>query len=513
MMTAILTICLSVCSAEPASEPDVQDLYLLDPRGVVFIRLHLQRASGPYQQVWGDALWSLFEQADRDQDLQISYSEFAQVPAAEFRARDGVSGLSAPNDISHLDFDRSPRDGKVSFDEIVATLGANCLRFNLSLKGRSLGTVDQVLTRLDLDRDGGLSLEECQSAYDRLNVLDFNDDEWISYGETAMTATVMSSDESRPNTTNLSRVPVLAPVPGTPTEAIRELATQFYASSTSEKNSAAMPAFPTRPDLEIRVQLDSTPDGPRGIDAKSLEPGIWEIKSEGDARSAVRRPGMEIHLSLAPPPNDSAMEKALKNQFDAIDRDDNDYIDANESQSLGGSLFRSADRDRNDQLYFPELLEYTKRANEIRHSQVVLDSVMVGSAMFDLLDPDQDGKLSTVEMKSFGRRSSEWDRNRDGKLDSTEIPRSYTFLIGTAAGNVNSSNQVLAAVQANSRMPSANTQRTFSSPFDFMDSNGDNLISKREFVGQLEKFRQMDRDGDGFISRDESKAPTTPQSK
>jgi hypothetical protein len=33
-----------------------------------------------------------------------------------------------------------------------------------------------------------------------------------------------------------------------------------------------------------------------------------------------------------------------------------------------------------------------------------------------------------------------------------------------------------------------------------MDRNGDGLLSPREFLGPIEVFRKLDRDGDGFIS-------------
>jgi hypothetical protein len=39
-----------------------------------------------------------------------------------------------------------------------------------------------------------------------------------------------------------------------------------------------------------------------------------------------------------------------------------------------------------------------------------------------------------------------------------------------------------------------------------MDRNGDGDVSLREFLGPLELFRKLDRDGDGLISPDEARA-------
>jgi hypothetical protein len=39
-----------------------------------------------------------------------------------------------------------------------------------------------------------------------------------------------------------------------------------------------------------------------------------------------------------------------------------------------------------------------------------------------------------------------------------------------------------------------------------MDRNGDGEVSLREFVGPIELFRKLDRNGDGLISPDEALA-------
>jgi hypothetical protein len=65
--------------------------------------------------------------------------------------------------------------------------------------------------------------------------------------------------------------------------------------------------------------------------------------------------------------------------------------------------------------------------------------------------------------------------------------------------------QILAAVGVGSqRLPLTLTRRAGPAWFRAMDRNNDGDVSLKEFIGPLERFKEIDADGDGLISPDEA---------
>ena len=117
-----------------------------------------------------------------------------------------------------------------------------------------------------------------------------------------------------------------------------------------------------------------------------------------------------------------------------------------------------------------------------------------------MIDADRDGRLS-VELRTAWDRLAAWDRNGDGSVARSEIPRNMDVTVMRGpAGFGRGMRQAVMGV--NPAAPRASTKGPLW--FRKMDRNGDGVLSPREFVGTAEDFKKLDTDGDGFIDAREA---------
>ncbi|MEK7286698.1 MAG: EF-hand domain-containing protein [Nitrospirota bacterium] len=99
-----------------------------------------------------------------------------------------------------------------------------------------------------------------------------------------------------------------------------------------------------------------------------------------------------------------------------------------------------------------------------------------GKTRFDRSDTNGDGKLSREDLGGTDALFDKHDKNKNGFISRDEA--AGTPLMGTGAGTG----------------PGGKTR------FELMDKNKDKKLSKDEFRGSPDAFKEMDKDGDGFIS-------------
>jgi Ca2+-binding EF-hand superfamily protein len=119
-------------------------------------------------------------------------------------------------------------------------------------------------------------------------------------------------------------------------------------------------------------------------------------------------------------------------------------------------------------------------------------------ALFAHLDADHDGRLGEREIAQAADRFKSLDKDQDGSLSAGEVSGGLTVAI--VRGN-------LPAGEARyNLLPAGTTGGDFHPPEWFLqgDFNGDGDISRREFVGTLDQFRQLDLNDDGFVSAAEA---------
>jgi hypothetical protein len=122
-----------------------------------------------------------------------------------------------------------------------------------------------------------------------------------------------------------------------------------------------------------------------------------------------------------------------------------------------------------------------------------------GDSVFAHLDADRDGRLGEREIAHAPARLHSLDRDGDDRLGSGEVAGRMTVAIVRGR---------LPAGEARYHLAQGAPQldETSRPPEWFVhgDFNGDGDISRREFVGTLEQFGQLDLNEDGFISAPEA---------
>src|SRR5262249_20254434 len=129
-----------------------------------------------------------------------------------------------------------------------------------------------------------------------------------------------------------------------------------------------------------------------------------------------------------------------------------------------------------------------------------------GKGLFDLLDADGDGNLSVRELRNAPRLLAKLNA-RDGKLARDQVPRHYQGTLALGAAGSNGPFDRVAVLPPRRVGPGGRPQRPRGPLwFQKMDRNRDGDVSRKEFLGTDEQFKEIDTDGDGLISVAEAEA-------
>ena len=202
----------------------------------------------------------------------------------------------------------------------------------------------------------------------------------------------------------------------------------------------------------------------------------------------------------------------VKSQYDQLAGDkkviDRKQFNENPQLAEATTLFDLGDRNADGKLTAKEVETAIETLRPLIGCRVELSVTDQGRGLFDLIDTDGDSRLSPRELTTATAIIKTLDRNGDGLLDKTEIPRNFVVEAVPSSANAISFNQFYfdAVVFGGGR--TATTTKSVSAPdwFTKMDRNGDGDLSRREFLGPMELFKKLDTDGDGLISADEGRA-------
>jgi Ca2+-binding EF-hand superfamily protein len=549
---------------EQRTTDDVQDFVFLSESRPVLVRLHLRIDGKPYLTAWREFIEHLFKQLDTNGDGVLSKEEVERMPPPQVLFGGALNSNFVPPSLAQVD---SNRDGVVSLEELAAYYrrnGGMPFQVDFGPEQRSARQVvvssfgqrqpvsadefnEALFTLLDTNKDGKLSKEELAAAPAVLLQRDENDDEMVTIqellpGMQANTGVVANESLSmRGQAANSLFLMV------NPSESGLPLARQLQARYGRKGNSKL-----TRKDLgldeESFKQLDMDEDGELDLEELARfarRPADLELMVRlGDARlprSAVElvrdpdRPapltssvrtlqegGVAVDIGmtrveLRARSNEPIFHRRVNNresykaQFRALDRDANGYLEMSEVQQnlFFRALFKVMDRDGDGKLYEKEVLAYLDEIEDLQAwARTGSASLLIsdqGRGLFDLLDTDRDGRLSVREMRNAVKLLESLDRDGDGQLSRTEVPRGYQMSIspGTSRSNLFSDQVVVATSRGMIQQP-ARPRTAGPLWFRKMDRNHDGDVSRREFLGTDKAFAEIDTDGDGLISLEEA---------
>ena len=526
--------------SRPTSESGqdaVQDVMFLGDTRPIFIRLRLDAGGKAFRTAWLDSVKAIHAYLDRDGDGTLTREEAdrGSLPTM-VRATTGGAGGAFPAQ----DLDASPKDGKVSLEELADVLRPALGPFRVQVGRLAIDRNDALFNHLDRNKDGAVGKDELAHAVKSLRRFDLDEDELIDPAELDPFSNPIAaknedranaagglrwspSDRARPTTRRSvpcgscsevrqgerqgrggRRQPLRAPrVRDRPRASPRPIPTGRCArfrgvTALLTRSAPSWNSWPSSPgELALRDDLAASGAGPgrcrRRSASRTLPRGPRNRHRRGQPRIPRRRRRARAENA----------RRYYAGQFQAADTDNNKYLEKSELKDHGpfALLFDMMDKDGDGKLYMKEVDAFVDQQSQAARSQMVLSVDDQGRAIFAIVDLNRDRHLGIREIRDSVERVSTWDRNGDGLIRSDEIPHHYQLSIGrgqiTAVGMTARAPVTMAAT--------APVEPAAGPPwFRKMDRNRDGDISRREFLGPRAAFERLDGDHDGLIDAGEA---------
>lgn len=547
------------------------DLISLATKRPILVRLHISVDGKSFSDYRASIARRFFDALDADKNGILEGKELNSLPSAQMvsaagREPDGLplgtaasaptlpnKGRVTPADWTRILFApaRSPLS-HVSFATIAPEMYADAGREN-SANG---GELAAILSAIDSNGDGRLSMAELSRPDNLFRLLDVNDDEQISRSEFVAPVDIRwKADRSEVGDTRLSVPLELVPPLAERGALIQRLIQTFGDHATKPKvtkEAAAKPGPGKQPSKNRGVPLaafagsdrasrfDKNNDGQ--LDERELgawlsesqprcelnvemavlsldEPRVrlthpvrasenadFSVEAPAAGRTLLRLASVPLELRAAEGTRRVTRTSRYRALFKRADQNNNNYLETSEIPNLGpglGSLdFAAMDRDHNGMVFEDEYIAYLRLRDALTESRLALTIDVESIDPLGQFDANHDGRLNRTEFGRLLSTIAAWDVNHDGFVTPQEIPRKLigTFHIGDQRnGAIRRSRYVR---MADSKQPASEGPVWFQK----MDRNHDGEVSLREFLGPISVFRRLDTNGDGRLDLHEAQS-------
>ncbi len=539
------------------TEADIQDLMYLSKKRLAFVRLHIRIDGRGFRSLQDDYSTDLFRTLDADSNGVLDSDEITKLPPASRMSPPGRMSMRfrswrTRNKAGEPDADVTPDELKQYVRAVAGT--------PFSVAALQSGNQVQVdlFPKLDRNSDDVLDAEELEAARSTLQSFDINDDEMISLTE-------LRSDggsryfgyQVRGSATNGRASKIVSSFVVVDTErpiaALQKLL-QTYDTFVRDKtsgarlkdsrlsrselnmNEALFKQYDTnddetlakdeliallrapQPDVEIAVDLKRGENDKATIRLLSA-PGDFadgEIVARPDSDRSMRLTINKLEAIVKPDLDDASTQNYAQNytaRFKQADMDNNEYLDRNEIRfiNIASRDFGRMDADRDGKIFLKEITGYIDDMVKLGKSLTALVVSDDNVTPFQLLDVNNDGRLSPRELGQAVVQFVQWDENSDRAISRNEVPDDTRIWFETGRpnlfGNVTAVRQ---RVTQRRKRPEQNPKRTKAEKppewFAKMDHNRDGDVSRREFLGPTQLFSKLDLDSDGLLNSKEAAA-------
>jgi len=446
---------------------------------------------------------------------------------------------------SWVSVDRDPADEKVTVVELADWID-RVLGFPLSLSSRPARSTQNIdlFGLLDTNHDGRLTLDEQRNAAQSIRKLDLDEDDAFTIEELAplqnerlraaaqagMSAPaadqpllLLSNDEWYRSAAE-SLIQRYSPADdasrtGLPTSMIGfdvSEVSPFDEDRDGSLNAAELVALLKSPPvhIELAIRLIQSKPGKPTIEVLRDRIGAFEKgKTRRVDRLLLVTESVDVEWWVEGKNRQISKDNRglFKIRFLSADRDKNGYVSEEEFRVLGltEATFAQVDRDGNGMIVVDEVLGYVEQELSSSQSRVDLTVTHDGKSVFEVLDANLDRRLSIREIRRTAELLRPSDRNGDGEISTVELIGKFKAVLELGKP---------AAFRSTGEMPGNNNaiaprvNRPTEGPDWFlrMDRNRDGDVTRREFLGPVARFRELDTDGDGLISAAEARATETP---
>ena len=520
-------------NAAPSPASSVCDRFLLfTPQSPLIVEVEISVKGEPLEAAFKKLVDQALAAADTDGDGRATWNEIVASPPF----RNGQFGnLPIDNDAAAKQlielYDRD-KNGVAARDEIPRFLtrnagGARAFSIRGTTEFRDTNRRGSpVWNALNTDDDRStLSAAEIAAAPARLRGHDADDDDILTAADFRTVATnVLGSEISqRRRGPGLDAAKLLAP--NVKWDLVQGALEEHY-SLTGKLSAANFPLVPRMfaeldgdhngrlskteiprlasiaPHLKLAVRFgDAAPAPALGqIQLVSVAPDLQpqvSLTGQRPGRLALQLAGMNLTFYTNDQVTGQQYEAQAKQALETLDADKNGYLEAKEIPAEAAAQFgrfEALDTDGNGKAYVAEIAAFLELRDAALAAQVHAQAADREDAIFLALNANGDERLDGQEMDQAPRRLSTFDANQDGQLEGEEFPPA--MIVGFARGSLQNATALFTPTPLAPIPPTTDAPHWFSQ----MDSNGDGLISHREFLGTPEQFQAVDKNRDGFLA-------------